>query len=95
MEGALGAFPRPSRGEVPRGSDDLVIESRTRLGEETGTRAVADHIIRTTSDRLGGLEIAINNDGGSSAPGGGVLALTTEPLGTGVQTESVSAVHLD
>src|SRR5438105_4508855 len=40
------------------------------------TRAGADHIIETTFDRLSGLDILINSVGGSSAPGGGVLALT-------------------
>jgi NAD(P)-dependent dehydrogenase (short-subunit alcohol dehydrogenase family) len=43
---------------------------------DVSTRAGADHIISTTFDRLGGLDILINSAGGSSAPGGGVLALT-------------------
>ena len=45
---------------------------------DVSTRAGADHIIKTTFDRLGGLDILINSVGGSSAPGGGVLALTDE-----------------
>src|SRR5690349_16669868 len=40
---------------------------------DVSTRAGADHVIRTTLDRLGGLDILINNVGGSSAPGGGAL----------------------
>ena len=43
---------------------------------DVSTRAGAEHIICTTFDRLGGLDILINSAGGSSAPGGGVLALT-------------------
>src|SRR5690349_12564411 len=40
------------------------------------SRQGSDHIIKTTFDRLGGLDILINNLGGSSAPGGGFLSLT-------------------
>ena len=45
---------------------------------DVSTRAGADHIIKTIFDCLGGLDILINSVGGSSAPGGGVLALTDE-----------------
>src|SRR5256886_11420649 len=40
------------------------------------THAGTDKIIKATFDLLGGLDILINSLGGSSAPGGGVLALT-------------------
>src|SRR6185369_9770505 len=43
---------------------------------DASTPAGADQVIKSTLDRLGGLDILINNLGGSSAPGGGVLALT-------------------
>src|ERR1043166_5742539 len=42
---------------------------------DVSTRAGADHIIKTTFDRLGGLDILINSVGGSSAPGGAVPAV--------------------
>src|SRR5258708_25923758 len=42
------------------------------------TRAAADHIIKTTFDRLCGLGILISGLCGSSAPGGGGLPLTDE-----------------
>jgi NAD(P)-dependent dehydrogenase (short-subunit alcohol dehydrogenase family) len=45
---------------------------------DVSTRPGADHIIKTTLDRLGGLDILINSVGGSAAPGGGVLALTDD-----------------
>jgi len=45
---------------------------------DVSTRAGADHVIETTFERLGGLDILINSVGGSSAPGGGVLALTDD-----------------
>src|SRR5256885_2062886 len=43
---------------------------------DLSTPAGADHVIKTTFDQFGGLDILINSVGGSSAPGGGVLALT-------------------
>jgi hypothetical protein len=48
--------------------------------KQTSPRARANHIIKTTFDQLHGLDILIKSVGGSSALGGGVLALT---LGAG------------
>jgi len=59
------------------------------------TRAGADHIIKTTLDRLGGLDILINSLGGSSAPGGGSLALTDEVWQQEFELNLFSAVRLD
>src|SRR5438034_1444882 len=59
------------------------------------TRAGADHIIKTTLDRLGGLDILINSLGGSSAPGGGALALTDEVWQQEFELNLFSAVRLD
>ena len=59
------------------------------------TRAGALHIIQTTIDRLGGLDILINSVGGSSAPGGGVLALTDEIWQQEFELNLFSAVRLD
>jgi NAD(P)-dependent dehydrogenase (short-subunit alcohol dehydrogenase family) len=62
---------------------------------DIGTRAGADHIIKTTFDRLGGLDILINSVGGSSAPGGGVLALTDDIWQQEFELNLFSAVRLD
>lgn len=62
---------------------------------DVGTRAGADHVIKTTFDRLGGLDILINSVGGSSAPGGGVLALTDEIWQQEFELNLFSAVRLD
>src|ERR1700747_2083993 len=62
---------------------------------DVSTRAGADHIIKTTFDRLGGLDILINNLGGSSAPGGGALALTDEVWQQEFELNLFSAVRLD
>jgi NAD(P)-dependent dehydrogenase (short-subunit alcohol dehydrogenase family) len=62
---------------------------------DVSTRAGADHVIRATFDRLGGLDILINNVGGSSAPGGGVLALTDAIWQEEFELNLFSAVRLD
>jgi len=62
---------------------------------DISTRAGADHIIRTTFDRLGGLDILINSVGGSSAPAGGVLALTDDVWQQEFELNLFSAVRLD
>jgi NAD(P)-dependent dehydrogenase (short-subunit alcohol dehydrogenase family) len=59
------------------------------------TRAGADHVIKTTLERLGGLDILINSVGGSAAPGGGVLALTDELWQQEFELNFFSAVRLD
>jgi NAD(P)-dependent dehydrogenase (short-subunit alcohol dehydrogenase family) len=62
---------------------------------DASTRTGADHIIKTILGRLGGLDILINSVGGSSAPGGGVLALTDEMWQHEFELNLFSAVRLD
>ena len=62
---------------------------------DASTRAGADEVIKMTLERLGGLDILINNLGGSSAPGGGVLALTDEIWQSEFELNLFSAVRLD
>lgn len=62
---------------------------------DVSTRMGADYIITTTLDRLGGLDILINAVGGSSAPGGGVIALTDEIWQQELELNLFSAVRLD
>lgn len=59
------------------------------------TRKGADNIVKATLDRLGGLDILINSVGGSSAPGGGVLALTDDIWQQEFELNLFSAVRLD
>jgi NAD(P)-dependent dehydrogenase (short-subunit alcohol dehydrogenase family) len=62
---------------------------------DAATRVGADHIIKTTLDRLGRLDILIHNVGGSSAPGGGALVLTDEIWQEEFELNLFSAVRLD
>ena len=62
---------------------------------DASTRVGADEVIKSTFDRLGGLDILINNLGGSSAPGGGALALTDDIWQQEFELNLFSAVRLD
>jgi NAD(P)-dependent dehydrogenase (short-subunit alcohol dehydrogenase family) len=75
---------------VPVGSD-----SKQFIQADASTRAGADQIIKTTLDRFGGLDILVNNVGGSSAPSGGVLALTDEMWQQAFELSLFSAVRMD
>jgi NAD(P)-dependent dehydrogenase (short-subunit alcohol dehydrogenase family) len=62
---------------------------------DASTRAGVDRIIKATLDQLGGLDILINSVGGSSAPGGGALALTDDHWQQTFDLNLFSAVRLD
>src|ERR1041385_6293963 len=74
---------------VPGGNPEQFIQA------DGSTRKGADNVIKTTLDRLGGLDILINSVGGSSAPGGGALALTGEIWQQEFELNLFSAVRLD
>src|ERR1044071_3115593 len=75
---------------IPAGAD-----SKQFIHADGSTRAGADHIIKTTAERLGGLDILINSVGGSSAPSGGVMALNDEIWQQEFELNLFSAVRLD
>lgn len=45
---------------------------------DIGTPESVDRVVREVLDRLGGVDVLVNTVGGSSAPSGGVLALTDD-----------------
>ena len=61
------------------------------LGTAEGTTKVANEAL----ERFGGVDILVNNVGGSSAPGGGVLALTDEEWQRALNDNLLAAVRLD
>ncbi|MEN3976400.1 SDR family oxidoreductase [Emcibacter sp. SYSU 3D8] len=61
------------------------------VGSASGTAAT----VRLTNDLLGGLDILINNAGGSSAPFGGALALSDDDWRQALGLNLLSAVRLD
>jgi len=54
-----------------------------------------EHIVKEVRARLGGLDILVNNVGGSTTPGGGSLALTDEHWQQTFNANLFSAVRLD
>ena len=62
---------------------------------DVSTREGVDAVLRAVLDRLGGVDILVNNVGGSSAPGGGVLALGDADWQKALDTNLLAAVRLD
>jgi len=62
---------------------------------DVSTREGTDAVIRDVLARLGGVDVLVNNVGGSSAPGGGVLALGDEDWQRALDTNLLAAVRLD
>jgi NAD(P)-dependent dehydrogenase (short-subunit alcohol dehydrogenase family) len=62
---------------------------------DVSTREGVDEVIRAVLDRLGGVDILVNNVGGSSAPSGGVLALGDEDWQRTIDANLFAAVRLD
>jgi len=62
---------------------------------DIGTREGVDRVVRDVLDRLGGLDILVNNVGGSSAPSGGVLALTDDDWQHTLDVNLFGAIRLD
>lgn len=61
------------------------------LSTEDGTRSVVAAVL----ERMGGVDILVHNVGGSSAPGGGVLALSDDDWKKELDLNLLPAVRLD
>ncbi len=68
---------------------------QSMIQADVGTAEGAETVIQGTLERLGGLDILVNSVGGSTAPAGGVLALTDEHWQQALQLNLFSAVRLD
>jgi NAD(P)-dependent dehydrogenase (short-subunit alcohol dehydrogenase family) len=76
---------------VPGELVDAVHFVQADLGTAEGTTKVENEVL----ERFGGVDILVNNVGGSSAPGGGVLALTDEEWQRALNDNLLAAVRLD
>jgi NAD(P)-dependent dehydrogenase (short-subunit alcohol dehydrogenase family) len=74
--------------EVP---DENFIFIKADLSTAEGT----EHVISTIEKRFGGIDILINNMGGSETPGGGFQVLTDKHWEETIQTNLLAAVRLD
>lgn len=78
---------REASDELPPG----VAFIRADLGTREGTESVANAILASH----GGVDILVNNVGGSTAPGGGALALSDQLWEDALQSNLLAAVRLD
>jgi NAD(P)-dependent dehydrogenase (short-subunit alcohol dehydrogenase family) len=65
------------------------------VAADISTAEGAAKVVRAVRDRLGGVDILVNNVGGSSAPGGGFAALTDDEWQQALNTNLLAAVRLD
>jgi NAD(P)-dependent dehydrogenase (short-subunit alcohol dehydrogenase family) len=78
-----------ARSHPAGGSADQFIQA------DVSSREGADRVIKSALERLGGLDILINSVGGSTAPGGGALALNDDHWQQTLDLNLFSAVRLD
>jgi NAD(P)-dependent dehydrogenase (short-subunit alcohol dehydrogenase family) len=79
-----------ARSPLPQGlAVDVFVQA------DLSTRQGVDTVTQEVLDRLGGVDILVNNVGGSSAPGGGVLALGDEDWQEAINANLFAAVRLD
>jgi NAD(P)-dependent dehydrogenase (short-subunit alcohol dehydrogenase family) len=62
---------------------------------DVGTPDGVQKVVREVLDRMGGVDILVNNVGGSSAPGGGALALGDDDWQQALDVNLLAAVRLD
>src|SRR5262245_10932532 len=65
------------------------------VAADLSTAEGAETVVRVVRERLGGVDILVNNVGGSSAPGGGFAALTDDAWQQALNTNLLAAVRLD
>src|SRR5260221_285147 len=79
-----------ARSPLPEGRAPVVF-----VQADISTRNGVETVIRAVQDAFGGIDILVNNVGGSSAPGGGVLKLSDEDWQRTIDANLFAAVRLD
>ncbi|HVK63442.1 MAG TPA: SDR family oxidoreductase [Polyangium sp.] len=67
----------------------------TFIQADVGTARGAAAVAAATLEQLGGIDIVVHNVGGSTSPGGGVLALSDDDWQHTLDVDLLSAVRLD
>ena len=78
-----------ARSVPPSADPDRIIQA------DVATREGCAAVIRTVLEQFGGVDVLVNCVGGSSAPGGGALALADEEWQKELDLNLLSAVRLD
>lgn len=78
-----------------RSAPNEALTFATLVTADTSTAAGAARVIEEVNAQLGGVDILINNVGGSSSPAGGFQALTDEHWMAELNANLMSAVRLD
>ncbi|WP_454851540.1 SDR family oxidoreductase [Rhizobium binxianense] len=85
-----GRVATTARSPLPEGQTPALFV-RADVSTAEGVQAVTDRVL----DAFGGLDILVNNVGGSSAPGGGFAALTDEDWQADINANLLAPVRLD
>jgi NAD(P)-dependent dehydrogenase (short-subunit alcohol dehydrogenase family) len=78
-----------------RSAPATLAEADLFLAADLATAAGAASVAARAVERLGGIDILVNNVGGSSAPGGGYAALTDDHWVDAINANLLAAVRLD
>ena len=90
------SLPAVRRSRPPRARRCRKVRRSTLFVQaDISTREGVDEVVREVLGRLGGVDILVNNVGGSTAPSGGVLALSDEDWQHAIDTNLFAAVRLD
>lgn len=88
---ASGATVIVTARNAPEEKDERFHFIPADLSKHAGTK----HVIEEISETFGGVDILVNNMGGSETPGGGFSALTDEHWEESIQTNLLAPVRLD
>ncbi len=78
-----------------RGRPENPLPDVRYIAADVGSAEGAAHVADAVRRELGHLDLLVNNVGGSSAPGGGALALTDAMWDAALQVNLMAAVRLD
>jgi NAD(P)-dependent dehydrogenase (short-subunit alcohol dehydrogenase family) len=78
-----------------RSTPDDLVQRDLFVEADLATAAGAETVVGYVRDRMGTLDILVNNVGGSSAPAGGFAALTDDDWQLALSQNLLSAVRLD